>query len=214
MTSSGDIAELLRSYFIQHRSVHLPGIGGFELSRIPAQADMATGRIEAPYYTVRYDSLSDIPSKEMFSYISRKKNLSEWEAIGVINNFSMALSDQLKKGQRFEWEGIGSLGHGLTGQLEFQPEVSHFEFMPDLNSSAVITDNENSADHVAVYGEEEEDTVEMKASWWVAAAVVAAVALAMIFFSFVRNEYKFGVSRDSRLAPDTAPLQHQTKLAD
>jgi hypothetical protein len=210
MTSSGDTAELLKLYFIQQRSVNLPGIGGFELSRIPARVDNATGTIKAPYYSIRYDSLSDIPSKEMFAFISRKKNISEWEAIGVINNFSMAVSDQLKRGQRYEWAGIGSLEHNVTGQLEFEPVTTQFDFLPDLSVS-VQTGSE--MDIVAVPFEEGE-TVEAKASWWVTAAVIAAVALVMIFFSFIRNEYKLTGSRESRFVPSLAPVQNETKLAD
>jgi nucleoid DNA-binding protein len=210
MTSSGDIAELLRLYFIQQRSVNLPGIGGFELSRIPARVDNATGTIKAPYYSIRYDSLSDIPSKEMFAFISRKKNISEWEAIGVVNNFSMAVSDQLKRGQRYEWTGIGSLEHNGTGQLEFEPVTTQFGFLSDLSVSVQTgSDTEIAADPF-----EEEKTVEAKASWWVTAAVIAAVALVMIFFSFIRNEYKLTGSRESRFVPSVAPVQNETKLAD
>lgn len=210
MTSSGDTAELLKLYFIQQRSVNLPGIGGFELSRIPARVDNATGTIKAPYYSIRYDSLSDIPSKEMFAFISRKKNISEWEAIGVINSFSMAVSDQLKRGQRYEWAGIGSLEHNVTGQLEFEPVTTQFDFLPDLS---VSVQTGADIDTVPVPFEEEE-TVEAKASWWVTAAVIAAVALVMIFVSFIRNEYKLTGSRESRFVPSVAPVQNETKLAD
>jgi nucleoid DNA-binding protein len=210
MTSSGDTAELLRLYFIQQRSVNLPGIGGFELSRIPARVDNATGTIKAPYYSIRYDSLSDIPSKEMFAFISRKRNISEWEAIGVVNNFSMAVSDQLKRGQRFEWAGIGSLEHNVTGQLEFEPVATQFDFLPDLSVGIRTgTDSDIIADPF-----QEEETVEAKVSWWVTAAVIAAVALVIIFFSFIRNEYKLTGSRESRFVPAVAPVQNETKLAD
>jgi hypothetical protein len=211
MTSSGDTAELLRLYFIQQRSVNLPGIGGFELSRIPAHVDNATGTIKAPHYSIRYDSLSDIPSKEMFAFISRKKNISEWEAIGVINNFSMAVSDQLKRGQRFDWAGIGTLEHSITGQLEFEPVSTQFDFLRDLSAGEqAVPQNEIASDPF----EEESGTVEAKVSWWVTAAVIAAVALVMIFFSFIRNEYKLTGARETRFVPSIAPIQNETKLAD
>ncbi|HSF46540.1 MAG TPA: hypothetical protein VLA58_11045 [Chitinophagaceae bacterium] len=212
MTSSVDTAELLRLYFIQQRSVNLPGIGGFELNRIPAQVDSTTGTIKAPHYSIRYDSLSDIPSKEMFGFISRKRNISEWEAIGVVNNFSMSVSDQLKRGQKFEWAGIGSLEHNLTGQLQFIPVTTQFDFLPDLISDVQPgPENEYAADP---YEGEVEGIVEAKASWWVTAAVVAAAALVMIFFSFVRNEYRLTGSRESRFTPSVAPIQNETKSAD
>lgn len=218
MTSISDTAELLRLYFIQQRSVNLPGIGSFELNRIPARVDHATGRIEAPSYTIQYDSLNDIPSKEMFAYISRKRNISEWESIGVVNNFSMALNDQLKKGQRFEWEGMGSLEHNSSGQLVFDPVITRYDFHPDLTSvpkTGVIHDHPASGEYnETLYGNEEQALVEARASWWVSAAVIAAAALVMIFFSLVNNEYKLTGARQTKFVPSDTPLQYESKTAE
>ncbi|HLO81540.1 MAG TPA: hypothetical protein VK166_11305 [Chitinophagaceae bacterium] len=218
MTSTADTAELLRLYFIQQRSVHLPGIGGFELNRIPARVDHVTGAIESPSYTIRYDSLNDIPSKEMFAYISRKRNISEWEAIGVVNNFSMNLKDQLKKGQRFDWKGIGSLENSASGQLIFDPVAKKYDFQPHLNSVSLQStshDADNTASYHDVLNENEEQAiVEARAGWWVAAAVIAAAALVMIFFNMVRNEYKLTGARETRFTPASTPSQYESKPAD
>lgn len=218
MTSTADTAELLRLYFIQQRTVNLPGIGSFELDRIPAQVDLVTGTIKAPSYTIRYDSMNDIPSKEMFAYISRKRNISEWEAIGVVNNFSMDLKDQLKKGQRFNWSGIGSLENSSSGQLTFDPVSNRYDFLPDLNDlspQSITDDAAATGDHYDAIGEiDEPATVEASASWWVAAAVIAAVALVMIFFNLIRNEYKLTGARDTKIVPSSAPAQFESKPAN
>jgi nucleoid DNA-binding protein len=218
MTSLADTAELLRLYFIQQRSVNLPGIGSFEMNRIPARVDHATGSIEAPSYTILYDSLNDIPSKEMFSYVSRKRSISEWESIGVVNNFSMALNDHLKKGQKFEWGGMGTLEHNSSGQLVFYPGITRYDFHPDLTSipqTGIIHGHAAPGEYnEALYGSGEQGTVEASASWWVSAAVIAAVALMMIFFSLVNSEYKLNGARQTKLVPAYAPLQYESKTAD
>jgi hypothetical protein len=218
MTSTADTAELLRLYFIQQRSVNIPGIGGFDLNRIPARVDHATGNIEAPSYTIRYDSLNDIPSKEMFAYISRKCNISEWESIGVVNNFSMALKEQLKKGQRFEWEGVGSLENSTSGQLIFDPITTRYDFQPHLSAiqqTGFLRDLPGSGEfNDKTYENEEQGIVEARASWWVAAAVITAVALVMIFFNLVRNEYNLTGARQTKLVPASTPLQYESKSAE
>jgi nucleoid DNA-binding protein len=216
MTSIADTAELLRLYFIQQRTVNLPGIGSFELNRIPAKVDQVTGNIDAPAYTIQYDSLNDNPSKEMFSYISRKRNISEWDSIGVVNNFSMALNDLLKKGQKFEWNGMGSLEHDSSGQLVFDPVFTRYDFYPNLTS---ITQTGIIHDPVAPgesteFLHEEQGTVEARAGWWVSAAVIAAAALVMIFYNFVNNEYKLTGARQTKLVPSSGPLQYESKTAD
>jgi hypothetical protein len=218
MMSIADTAELLRLYFIQQRSVNLPGIGSFNLNRIPAMADHATGNLAAPYYTIQYDSLNDVPSREMFAYISRKRNISEWESIGVVNNFSMALNDLLKKGQKFTWEGIGSLENNFSGQLIFEPVVTRYDFQPDLSAlprTGIIHDQTIAGEPEAVvFDNHEQDTVEARASWWVAAAVIAAAALVMIFFSLVNSEYKLTGARQTRFVTSDTPLQYESKTAE
>jgi hypothetical protein len=218
MMSTADTAELLRLYFIQQRSVHLPGIGRFILNRIPARVDHASGTIEAPSYTIQYDSLNDIPSKEMFAYISRKRNISEWEAIGLVNNFSTALKDELKKGKRFDWEGMGSLENGHHGQLIFEPVTTSFDFQPQISSlpkGELAEDRIDTSEYNELLHEnEEQGTVEERASWWVAAAVITAAALVMIFISLVRNEYKLSGGRQTKLIPSTSPSQYESKSAE
>jgi nucleoid DNA-binding protein len=218
MTSTPDTAELLRRYFIQQRSVNLPGIGSFVLNRIPAQINHASGNIEAPSFTIQYDSLNDIPTKEVFAYISRKRNISEWEAIGVVNNFALALNDQLKKGKKVEWEGMGSLENSSYGQLIFEPVTTRDDFQPHLISlpqTGLVHDRHDTGGYNEIpYENEEQGMVEAEASWWVSAAVIGAAALVMIFFSLVRNEYNLSGARQTKLLPSSTPSQYESKAAE
>ncbi len=219
MTTTADTAELLRQYFIQQQSVNLPGIGGFEMNRVPAHVDHHSGTIHAPSYTIRYDSLNDIPSKEMFAHIARKKDITEWEAIGVVNHFSMELKDQLKKGHRFDWAGMGSLENNDAGQLIFEPYSIRYPFHADIYVATKwqkYDDPESSGQHYVVPDADASDEVviEARASWWISAAVVAAAALLLIFFSLIRSEYKLSSARETKLTPSVPPSQFEFKPAE
>src|SRR6187397_3120324 len=98
MTSTADMPQLLRLFFIQHKQVSIPGVGNFHLVRKPAAHDIASRKLLAPEYSIHFDPHNDSPSRDLFAYISRKKNISEWEAIGMVNEFSVELKEILRTG--------------------------------------------------------------------------------------------------------------------
>jgi hypothetical protein len=220
MTTTADTAELLRLFFIQQQAVYLPGIGGFVMNRIPAHVDGHTGSIVAPSYIINYDSLNHIPTKEMFAYVAAKKDITAWEAIGVVNQFSQDINDMLKKGQKYEWGGMGSLQHNDAGQLIFDSGDMRYPFYPDVQGVNEWRKNREPEPQgecempIAETEADKEAVVEERASWWISAAVIAAVASLLILFSLVRNEYKFSSARESRLVPAEKPLQYQFKPAE
>lgn len=220
MTTTADTAELLRRYFLQQQVVHLPGIGGFELNRMPAEVDARAGTIRAPYYIVRYDSLHDIPARDMFAYIATKKEITEWEAIGVVNHFSQEMKELLRKGQKYEWEGVGSLEHNEAGQLIFEADPVYYPFQQEIQGVYEwnkYRETETPAGYTmpeANTGEPEMAEVEERASWWIWAAVLTAVALLLIFFNLVRNDYAFSSARGTVVTPAVQPSQHYNKPAE
>lgn len=109
------LKEHLYHYFIQSRTLGLPGIGTFDLFRISAQTDFANRKILAPGYTISYDSLNDAPDKDLFEYLSRKCGIPEWEAIKAVNDFSHDIKGRLRAGHDISWEGIGLLRAGAGG---------------------------------------------------------------------------------------------------
>lgn len=211
---TAETAELLRHYFIQHSSLQLPGIGSFTLDRIPAAYDHAAGVLRSPRYAVHYDANHDIPSRSLFSYVSRKQNITEWEAIGIVNNFSLGVKELLKKGQRFEWAGMGILETEDSGQLIFRGEDQFTSFGRDFTISADGLLREGTGNSAGSYAGQEDATIEARASWWISAAIIAATALILIFISLVRNDYRFTTGRETRTDIDLAPAQYDYKKTD
>lgn len=214
MTITAETAELLRHYFIQQRSIQLPGIGSFHLNRTPATYDHAAGLLRSPQFSVEYDAAHDIPSRDLFSYISRKRDVTEWEAIGIVNNFSLGLKELLKKGQRFEWAGVGTLETQDNGHLLFQPENENISAGRDFNISGNPALQAGSDSSIDADGQFEDATVEARASWWISAAIIAAVALIMVFISVVRNDYRFSTARETRTELLVPPAQSDSKPAE
>ncbi len=218
MTRAEDISSLLHLFFIQNKAVSLPGIGTFSLFSISAHSDFATRKIFGPSYSIHFSTANDHPSKELFSYISRKKNISEWEAVRLVNEFSFELNGRLKKGERVEWPGLGILESGSAGQLLFEPERVKYQFIPAVNAERVIR-KEN--DHSVLVGEQEmhksdmqewlenETYVEEKAGWWIPAAVLGAVALLVLFFSLLNQQVSTYGGRQTGILPSQAPLQNE-----
>jgi hypothetical protein len=52
-----------------------------------------------------------------------------------------------------------------------------------------------------------------KAGWWIAAAIIAAIALIMIFYQFFRNDYSFVSGKQTPVAVAAESAQHQDKTA-
>ena len=221
MTSTADMPQLLRLFFIQHKQVSIPGVGNFHLVRKPAAHDIASRKLLAPEYSIHFDPHNDSPSRDLFAYISRKKNISEWEAIGMVNEFSVELKEILRTGKRFQWDGIGMMETIPGGQVILKPADLHYDFLPDVHSNRVIR---KEVAHTILVGETErssgeskqwlgEDVVVAKAGWWIAAAIIAAIALIMIFYQFFRNDYSFVSGKQTPVAVATESAQHQDKTA-
>jgi hypothetical protein len=221
MTKSGDLSELLHLFFIQNKSVSLPGVGSFDLFRVSAQSDFAAKKIFGPSYTIGFNAATDTPSRELFNYISRKRKISEWEAIRLVNEFSYHLNLMLKKGQKFVWPGIGSLeSGGSAGQLVFEPERLAYDFMPAVQAKRVIR-KEN--DHSVLVGEQEmhksdmqqwlenETYIEERAGWWIPAIIIFAIAILVIFYCLINQNYVMQTGRQNKLTTSEAPLQYELK---
>lgn len=185
-----DIAEILYRYFIQNSSLSLPGIGTFDMYRISAQADFANKKLLPPSFTISYNNINDSPHKELFDYISRKKNIPEWEAIKMVNDFSFDLRNTLRHGEPVEWEGIGLLKQGNGKDILFVPEKLSYEFIPHVDAQRVIRltanhamlvgDRERSKTEMEQFLLEEAPVVKAKVGWWSIAAIIAAIAVILL----------------------------------
>ena len=193
----------------------MPGIGTFDMFRISAQTDFANKKILPPSFIISYDSINDSPNKELFDYVSRKKNISEWEAIKMVNDFAYEIKNTLRNGEPIEWEGMGIMRAGLGGDIIFEPYRLSYEFIPHVGAQRVIRKTEN---HSMIVGDRELSKSEMqdllaheipevkeKESWWIYAAIIAAVAVLLIAIRVFTGDVSISSGRQQNIIPTEAP---------
>jgi hypothetical protein len=185
-----DVADLLYHYFIQNNSLSLPGIGTFDMFRISAQTDFANKKMLPPTFTISYNSIHDAPHKELFDYIAHKKNIPEWEAIKLVNDFAGDLKNTLYQGMPVAWEGIGLLKQGKGKDILFEPHRLSYEFIPHVNAQRVIRqsanhamlvgDRERSKSEMEIYLSDDIHAVNVRSGWWSIASIIAAIAFLLL----------------------------------
>lgn len=186
--------ELLHKYFIQNHSLGLPGIGTISALGISARTDFPNERILAPSLAIHFDRSHDTPSKELFNYLSRQKNISEWEAIKMVNEFALEVKNEIRSGREVFWEGIGTFRGGVTGEVILEPLSLTNDFSPEVVAKRVIRTGER---HAILVGDQELTTTQMSEflqdsfygepskrgnrRWWIFVIILAAIALTLLF---------------------------------
>ena len=177
--------ELYR-YFIQHKNLHLPGIGSFVLERKPAEADFVNKCIHPPVFSVALHADVAKPSSKFYTWLAAAFNISEKEAIIRFNDFVFELKKKINEGAKIEWNGIGTISKGLGDNIRFVSE----ELIPTLQPVHAEKIIREKAEHAVLVGERERTSVEMtellsdpeskKNYWW-----VLPLSIALLAFMFI-----------------------------
>jgi hypothetical protein len=178
-------SELYR-YFIQHKSLHLPGIGSFILERKPAEADFVNKCIHPPVFSVALNADTVKLSSKFYTWLAAAFNISEKEAIIRFNDFVFELKKKINEGAKIEWNGIGTLSKGLGDNIRFVNEELKTTLQP-VQAEKIIREK---AEHAVLVGERERTSVEMtellsnpeskKNFWW-----VLPLSIALLAFMFI-----------------------------
>ncbi|MDP9229764.1 MAG: hypothetical protein M3O67_03705 [Bacteroidota bacterium] len=188
--------DVLYQYLIQHKQVSLPGIGTFLLNRKTAQADFANKLFLPPSYSFVLDRNKDTPKKKLFIWLSAVLNISEWDAIKKVNDFSFELKNQVNAGNDIKWKGIGVFRKGLAGDIKFESEQLVFE--QPVPGEKIIREN---AEHTMMVGEWERTSTEMtellaqpgketKRSYWLTGAIIIGILIIFLVLYFFEHGLK------------------------
>jgi len=190
---------VLNSYLIQHKSICIPGLGTIYLEKIPAINDFSNRQLLPPSYKFRFDKYFDAPDKEFFSFLASNQDMAEYEAIKLYNEFAYDLRDRIRKEEKFEWPQVGVLTRDGAGEIQFKSELIQPGFVrpveairvirPDARHAIIVGDQQLTTDHMTELLLNEE-VIEEKASWWLYAIIVFAIALVIIFIYFYQNGWE------------------------
>ena len=209
--------EELYRYFIQHKKLAVPGIGIFLLKKKPAENDFVNKQINPPSYSVTFQPVADSPSIKFFKWIGTSLQISDHDAIIKFNDFVFELKKQINVGDKIEWQGIGTISKGLTGEVKFAPAI----IPPIEKSIAAEKVIRAKAEHMVRVGEDQKTSVEMtemlnkpeaKKSNWLLTAL-SIVLLSLLFIGWYFSEHGIDVSSTTntmKVVPVEASAPYQT----
>ncbi|MEP7278983.1 MAG: hypothetical protein ABI813_10095 [Bacteroidota bacterium] len=194
--------QVLTKYLFQHKSISVPGLGSLVAESIPAMADFANRQLLPVQTRFRFDKYFDVPDKHFFLYLSREKNIPDFEAIRWYNEFAADLCNRIRQEEDAEWKGVGVFKKDFGGEVFFEPYAPPYEFFPAVKAERII---HADARHSILVGDKEKTNYEMtellndevyieKESWWIYALILAAIGLSLLFFHLYRNNMRWGVT--------------------
>lgn len=213
MTILNETAEILRLYFIQQKKLSLNGIGSFSLSRKPAIFNPSSSLFSAPTYSIEYSTEVSVTPKDVIVFISKRKNISEPEAISLVADFNKEVLAHLQSGEAVNWSGMGSLIL-KNGQIELTPDLIELPYPETLsvqsedNSTVEFTEENIDISEVLI---SDDDLLKNKRNiYLILLAVMAALLIALSIF----QNGGLKTHRTGAVHPSESPEQYQLKTAE
>ena len=189
----------LYEFLLLNKRISLPGIGTISLCQTPALHEYANKEFIAPAFFFAIDPANDKPSKKLFDWLSSSLNITEWDALKSVNDFSFDLKNKLSEKGEIVWEKIGVIRRDDKGDLKLDPQNISLQSEPPVTAQKVIR---VKAEHTVLVGEKEKTSVEMEEyfaesptkknySWLIA---VILVVLAVMFIGWYFSEKGFSTS--------------------
>ena len=189
----------LYEFLLLNKKISLPGIGTISLCQNSAQHDFSNKEFMAPSFYFIIESRNDKPSKKLFEWLSSSLNITEWETIKSVNDFSFDLKKKLSEYGEASWEKVGVIRRNDKGDLKLDPQNILLQSERPVPAEKVIR---VKAEHTVLVGEKEKTSVEMEEyfagspakknySWLIA---VILTALAVIFIGWYFSEKGFSTS--------------------
>jgi len=186
----------LYEFLLLNKKLRLPGIGTITLCQTSAQHDFSNKQFIAPAFFFTIDPKNDKPSKKLFDWLSFSLNITEWEAIKSVNDFSFDIKKKLSENGEVGWEKVGVIRRNNDGDLKLDPQNISLQSEPPVIAEKVIR---VKAEHIVLVGEKEKTSVEMeeflagsrpkKNYTWLIALILTVVAVIFIGWYFFEKGF-------------------------
>ena len=186
------------TYLMLTRAVTLPGIGRFELHRVPARNDLDRSEILPPFFTIRFDPLKVEVSDSQSKFMMLKQHLTSDELINESNELTSLVQEKLSKHSSFEWPGVGALTQSESGILFFEGRNIQSELLRiqpykklirhDVTAPISASDNLSSDEILDPFADEKDADAPAK-KWRVSAIVLMSIVLLLIVFRLMYGSF-------------------------
>ncbi|MEJ7767588.1 MAG: hypothetical protein WKF89_07235 [Chitinophagaceae bacterium] len=195
--------DILNKYLILFKSLNIPGVGSLFIETLPAATDFVNKQIAPPRYTYRFDKYFDSPDKDFFNYLASCKNIPDYEAMKLYNQFAEDMRTTIKLEGQVLWKNVGHFSRNDSGEIAFEPLNGMRPLYEPVNAERVIR---NNASHTVLVGDQEKTSVQMSEflqedkkarlfidnkNWRLAALILAAVALVILAIHFSINGFSW-----------------------
>lgn len=192
------MTDVLNSYLLLHKSINIPGLGTIYIERLPARTDFVNKHVLPPSFRFRFDKYFDSPDKQFFAYLANQKNMQDYEAIKWYNEFAYDLRAKIRTEDKAEWDGIGVFKKDISGEIIFEEKDNILEqVLFPAKAEKVIQKKQPLTltvgnKEVTSYDMSElllPDEPKKKISWWVYAAIIAALAAGLATYHFYKHGF-------------------------
>jgi len=186
----------LYEFLLLNRRLSLPGIGTIFLCQNSAQLDFTNKQFIAPSFYFIIESGNDKPSKKLFDWLSSSLNITEWDAIRSVNDFSFDLKKKLAENGEVKWENVGVLRRDNNGDFKLDQQNVLLQSQQPVTAEKVIR---VKAEHIVLVGEQEKTSVEMEEYFaetparknytWLVAAILIVLAIIFVGWYFAEKGF-------------------------
>ena len=183
--------EHLYEFLVLNKQISLPGIGTIRLKKQPATYEFTNRQFISPQYSFQLESGSDKPSMKLFAWLSAYLNISELDAIRMVNDFSFKLKQTIVEMGEASFENVGVFRRDLAGNYSLKTFSELINQDQPVSAEKVIREKEV---HTVLVGEKETTSQEMheyfadtpvkKDYTWIIALVLTFVSLMFIGWHF------------------------------
>ncbi|HEU5164457.1 MAG TPA: hypothetical protein VFU29_02895, partial [Chitinophagaceae bacterium] len=135
-------------------------------------------------------------SKKLFDWLSSSLDITEWDAIKSVNDFSFAIKKKLSENGEVNWENVGVIRRDNNGDLKLEMQNILLQSEQPVTAQKVIR---VKAEHTVLVGEKEKTSVEMEEYFaesptkknysWLIAVILTVLAVMFIGWYFFEKGF-------------------------
>jgi nucleoid DNA-binding protein len=186
---------LITSYLLQSGECSLAGIGTLRVYKASATIDNENKQIFPPSEEVIFKKENTSASPALVKYIADKKSISLKEAENIYIDFCNECKQKIDAGEKVTLATIGSIQKGDDGKIYFEKE-NGYPFYKPVSVEEIYQpptteakENEEESDLISENKFEEDHVLVRRSHWGWWAAILAAIALAAIFYQLKDRKF-------------------------